>query len=283
MRLGLLLPPDIAAAELRAVFREADEAGLDLLAIEGGEGRDALTTAASTVEDVRWARLVTIIDVGPHPLHLAERICVADQVLNGRLTVVLRSAADPEMLAETVEVLDQALTARPFRHSGTRWTIPGRVNDDATAETVRVTPASVQPTVPLWLTGAAATVVAHEAGLPLLFSGRPDEASGLDPGQWWAETGRRWGAAALRLSRPAVVVAPTGIHSSDTAAAAAQLLSGRAAWGQDTALLRPDGRPGLVDRTARLRAAVQLTRLPDGLEAFWDATVPQSTRSPDDR
>ncbi|MFW8745905.1 hypothetical protein, partial [Mesorhizobium japonicum] len=62
-------------------------------------------------------------------------------------------------------LLRTALSGRPIRHRGARWTIPAGLNDGA-PDAVMVTPPAVQAEIPIWLDGDAAVALATETGLP---------------------------------------------------------------------------------------------------------------------
>lgn len=275
MRVGVVLsaPNPAERAPTAAI---ADDAGLDLVLIEGTSHEDALLTASSLAHTVRWTRIAAVVPVGMHPVHLAERICVADQVLDGRLTIVLQSTGCRDELSETLEVLDKALAARPFRHRGTRWQIPANLpeNHDATWRKVRITPASVQPRVPIWLSGAGADEVAADFALPYL---PPDHVDPGGPASWWEAFDERWGPAAARLSRPLLIPSPEGETLPDTSDMARRLLDEQSSWGLDTVLLRwPIDDPDVLRAATILRASTQLDQLPVGLEDFWTETVTAS-------
>ncbi|MFC5748457.1 LLM class flavin-dependent oxidoreductase [Actinomadura rugatobispora] len=278
MRIGVVLPTEADPDERTRAAAIADDVGLDMVVIESSEEADALLTVSSLADTVRWARLVAVVPVGMHPVHLAERIGVADQVLGGRLTVVLRSSGDRDELSETLEVLDKALAARPFRHRGARWRVPADLpeNGDANWQQVRVTPAPVQPLVPIWLSGEGAGDVAAEFALSYL---PPEDVDAGRLASWWAAVDQRWGPAAARLSRP--LLAPPLEEGSppDVGEQAEHVLQQQAAWGMDSALLRWN--VGVPEAAARLRATVQIGALPPGLQSFWDETVSAAGRQDD--
>lgn len=271
MRIGVVLPADLVQPDRMRLAAQSDALGLDHLQVEGSSRVDPLLTAASLAAATRWTRIVAEVSVGLHPVHLAERICVADQSLAGRLTVVLRSRGDAGELAETVALLQEALAPRPVRHRGQRWQVPAELpeNDAATWSSVRVTPGPVQPQLPIWLSGVGADEVAAEFGLPALFHGEEGQRSAAD---WWPSVDRRWGHVARRMSRPLRV---TLGGTADVGPTAGVLLAQRATWGLDTTLLRvPAPDETLLRVVATLRASVQLDELPVGLEDFWSGTMP---------
>jgi len=155
MRLGVVLPSPtrVGWPEAARIAAEADAAGLDAVLVEAEPGRDALMVASSLAARTRTLRVAAEVAVGQHPVHLAERVAVADQCLAGRLVLVLRSdAACGAELGETREILSLALSSRPFRYSGQRWTVPARLpeNDGAGWSHVRVTPSPAQFILPIW-------------------------------------------------------------------------------------------------------------------------------------
>jgi alkanesulfonate monooxygenase SsuD/methylene tetrahydromethanopterin reductase-like flavin-dependent oxidoreductase (luciferase family) len=241
--------------------------------VEGGE-LDSLLTCASLADHTTCVRLVAVVPTGAHPVHLAERIAVADQALAGRLVVCLVSG-DADELAETVEVLEKALSPRPFTHNGRRWQIPARRPENAAAhgKTLRVTPSPAQERVPIWLTGQGADEVGADYALPVLFAGGTDAP---DAAPWWEAMDSRWGHPAQRMTRPLVVTARGGHASSAAADLLSTLRHAQDTWKLETALVRWDGpvNAAAVRTTAALRAAVQLDVLPVGLHEFWAATWP---------
>jgi hypothetical protein len=240
----------------------ARDAGLDGVLLTAGAQLPApLVTAAAVagaVDDVLIAAEVAVGD--RHPIELAEEAVVVDQAARGRLIVVATPAAGTQAdLAEAVDLLRAAWTPRPFRACGPRWMVPAElpehVND--TEARVRVSPAPFGTTLALWLgAGGAETALAH--GLGHL---APEGAADGDLERLWAAPG----AAAM--------TAPRARREAWTGAGelVARLREGRARFGQDWAVVR--AQPGAAAAIGReVRPRLQLDRLPEGLEAFWDAT-----------
>jgi len=250
MRFGLVLDPawpaEIAVA--------AETAGIELLWVESSTpAGEALVDAASLGAVTTSARVAVVVPVGIHPVALAEQIAVVDQILGGRVVLVLRCATDDEasMLDETISVLVEATASRPFRHRGDRWTIPGEP-DDTTGRTggrIVVTPTPAQLELPLWLVGTAGRERAAARGLPYVQTGVPVSCD-----------------AATRV-RPALVRGRPDVAS---------LRAAQAAWGLDLTVIAVGDGP--VDEHIKwiareLRPRVQLDHLPPGTEDFW-ATEP---------
>lgn len=96
------------------------------------------------------------------PIRLAEDLAVLDQLSNGRALLVAAGGYvaseyamfDKDMakrgarVAEIIEILRKAWTAQPFEYEG---------------RTVRVTPAPVQPSIPIWM-GGSVPAAAKRAG-----------------------------------------------------------------------------------------------------------------------
>ncbi len=107
----------------------AERAGLDLVLLEGDTASpaDALTTAAFLAGATSAVRVVALVPVGGHPLHIAEQAAVADNALGGACP--WRSSADggePVAIAESTEVVLAASAPRPFRVRGPPLDDPGR-------------------------------------------------------------------------------------------------------------------------------------------------------------
>jgi alkanesulfonate monooxygenase SsuD/methylene tetrahydromethanopterin reductase-like flavin-dependent oxidoreductase (luciferase family) len=273
VRLGIVAPlPDGPAwSAWSDTVEHADSLGIDAVHLPSTATADTLLAAAALAARTRWIRVVAEVrvDTGPHPVHLAERIAVADQCLGGRLTVVLAAPDGPDgldLLAETLTVLELALACRPFSHDGPRWTIPARLpaNDAATWTRLTVTPSPAQPELPLWLTGTHTAALAAASGHPWLAG--PDDDATAAAGHWAARPD-----IPVTRPRPAVrawVTGPTG--ATDPVATAAALAAERDAWGLGMAFLPVTDRAELDVMAARLRPRVRLAELPSGLERFWD-------------
>jgi hypothetical protein len=119
---------------------------------------------------------------------------------------------------------------------------------------VRMLPAPAQPRLELWTAGAAGRAAGVERGLGHL-----------------ADEGEPWVAAA----GPAALGAPRARRErwDDAASLLARLRAGREAFGQDWAVVAAPVEAA-PDLGAIVRPRVQLDRLPEGLEAFWDAERP---------
>jgi alkanesulfonate monooxygenase SsuD/methylene tetrahydromethanopterin reductase-like flavin-dependent oxidoreductase (luciferase family) len=271
MRVGLVLDQlsgngDGGWAGWAAIAAEADSAGLDAVAVRAGPRQSALMLAAALAGITEDMRVVAEVTVSDHPVHLAERIAVADQALRGRLIVALDCAGNPGRTSEAIEVLRLALASRPFRHQGTHWRIPAGLpanNGHLGARRVRVTPAPVQLEVPIWVCGRQSRPVATALGIPWLAG--PLERH--DPGD----------APAGRLCPVSRTMPPDrrAIIAALQAEAARELV--------DFALLAPpegtSWRPGSARQLATtVRASLQLPELPDGIAEFWAGTVPGLTR-----
>jgi hypothetical protein len=156
VRLGVVLDVPEAEAPLAALSRQAaalEDRGIEVAWLEEGPRTGPpLITAAALGTVTRYLRLVACVRAGEHPLAIAEAATVADNCSNGRLALVL---AGDDALEESLAAVKAALSARPFRHAGPRWTIPAnRPENDGATERIVVTPPSVQLELPVW-TGVA--------------------------------------------------------------------------------------------------------------------------------
>jgi alkanesulfonate monooxygenase SsuD/methylene tetrahydromethanopterin reductase-like flavin-dependent oxidoreductase (luciferase family) len=258
MRVGVALPAgsDASLDRMAGRARTAEAAGLDLLWLEApvvGRPLDAVAALAAVTTDIR---LGACVEVGPHPLGIAEAATVADNCSGGRLVLAVSAGdGDPGLLAETVDVLLAATAPRPFAHHGERWMIPALLpENDGTAPMITLTPPCVQVELPIWLTGPGAPAIAAERGLA------------------WAraETETTAGPEPLRIRRPALR------RLDDDDALVARLRAEQREWGLDFAVLRP---PAVLDDAAweawvrrvatRIRPRVIQDELPDGLEEYW--------------
>jgi alkanesulfonate monooxygenase SsuD/methylene tetrahydromethanopterin reductase-like flavin-dependent oxidoreductase (luciferase family) len=279
MRLGLVLDidPRIGSYGLARQARAAEAAGIELAWLEEGTSAvPPLIAAAILAPQTRAIRLTAVLTAGPHPLSIAEAATVVDNCTVGRLGLVV-NGDEEDLLEETVTVLTSALAGRPFRHRGARWSIPAnRPENDGSEHAIVVTPLPAQLEMPLWLGGTAAPPIGRRQGRSHLAT------SGSDPAGDWSATERALGAAARRLARPAawdIEVDSGGGVDSD--ALVARILSARAAWGLDVAVLRPPA--GLAvearERLARhlgsyVRPRIVLDRLPEGIEQHWRRHLP---------
>jgi alkanesulfonate monooxygenase SsuD/methylene tetrahydromethanopterin reductase-like flavin-dependent oxidoreductase (luciferase family) len=270
MRLGLVLDAPAGADPLDALVSQAVAAeahGIEVAWLEEDERTGPpLITAAALGARTSVLRIAACVRAGEHPLAIAEAAAVADNCTNGRLILAV-DGDDQGLLAETADALIAATAARPFRHEGERWTIPAhRPENDGAEPQIVVTPACVQPELPLWLAGAAAEAAARERCLPVVAAG-----DGAPPV-----------AAAARLTRP-------GIHAIDGGfdpdTLVERLRADQAAWGLDLAILRL---PAALDLAARLEVIARLAAyvrprviqvpLPEGLEAHWVAELAEQRR-----
>jgi len=152
VRLGFVAPPArrVGWSAFTRLVARADALGLDAVLLDAAHQSpaDPLVLAAALAGHGKHIRVVAEIPAvrSIHPLHLAERIAVADQCLAGRLVVTMA-----EVDTELLDVLHAALHGRPFRYDG-RWTIPARLpeNTDVDWQLVRVTPTPAQLEVPIW-------------------------------------------------------------------------------------------------------------------------------------
>jgi alkanesulfonate monooxygenase SsuD/methylene tetrahydromethanopterin reductase-like flavin-dependent oxidoreductase (luciferase family) len=220
-------------------------------------------------------RLAARVVAGQHPLHTAEQVAVADNISNGRLTLVLSSGGpDPEPLAETVRVVVAANAPRPFAHSGSRWKIPGLIADNDAEPTISVTPQPAQLELPVWLAGAVAPPIARDFGLSHVTESAdsPEVARAA-----WHHAEHALRDVVARMRRPAIrdlVCASNG--DFDDESLVERLAAESSRWGLDVALLRL---PSDLDAAARSRAIarlatlvrprLQMDRIPGILEAHW--------------
>ncbi|NKY60592.1 hypothetical protein [Nocardia flavorosea] len=211
----------------------------------------AVTTTLTVAQDVALQ--------GFHPLYLAEERHVTDRLLGGRLVTVLRGDADEQ--SEVAAVLLAAAAGRPFRHVGSRWTVPAglEANSINREECIRVTPMPSGMGTAIWVGARAAAAT----GLPA-----------VDSPALWAELDSGANAVQRHAVRPAVrrwdpqdepvdeLVARLRAeqqHSGvDLIAVRIAVAPGTAAWRSAVAALATVVRPSL-----------QLERLPAGLEGRW--------------
>jgi alkanesulfonate monooxygenase SsuD/methylene tetrahydromethanopterin reductase-like flavin-dependent oxidoreductase (luciferase family) len=281
MRIGVVAP-DIKALgwnEWSEFAGRADQLGVDAILLRA-KGSDSLLLAATLAARTTWIRVVAEVEVSPglHPVHLAERIAVADQCLGGRLTVVVRRSGadrDPTLLSETLAVLELALTSRPFSYEGSHWTIPAHleVNSDASWSQISVTPTPAQFEVPIWLAGENAKEFSQREGYVWLAEDQQDDESKAT-----SEVGRKL--------RPAIIVWSSALESDLGAAETATALAvAQRRRGVDIAFLALPtsdvNLPAILSTLATLvRPRVQLAELPEGIEAFWESTLPADSLEP---
>jgi len=241
-----------------------------------------------------------VFEVGDrHPLHLAEELAVADQILGGRLAAAIAPAPGTVRLwEEAVELLLAAAAPRPFRHPGPTWPTPANLPDNVfnLEERLRVTPTAFALEPTLWLAAGAdepvrgrAVELAGEFGLSLLSGPLSVTAADAETaaraaveqvGQAWDSVDTRLGRAARRLRRPALLTAPDPPAGSsgplDADALIAALRAHQRRWGLDIAVLRlpwaptdPRWTEAMDQLAGQVRSAVALDRLPPGLAEFW--------------
>jgi alkanesulfonate monooxygenase SsuD/methylene tetrahydromethanopterin reductase-like flavin-dependent oxidoreductase (luciferase family) len=267
VRFGLVIEGN-SFEELAARAATAEAAGVEIAWLAGTVADDtALLRAASLASTTTVMRLAACVQVGGHPLEIAEAAAVVDNCSNGRLILVLESSAeedDDDLLSETVDVILAATAPRPFRHTGKRWTIPANLpENDQHEERLLVTPQVVQTELPVWLLGAGAETVARSRQLPLVAT---SEREGR------ATAGQAGRGPRVLLS--AVPASRDGRFSADELVA--DLLGQREAWGVDTAVLRfpadlsEEAWATAVARVARhVRPRLLLHELPAGVETHW--------------
>jgi alkanesulfonate monooxygenase SsuD/methylene tetrahydromethanopterin reductase-like flavin-dependent oxidoreductase (luciferase family) len=257
VRLAVVLDSPSGFGGLVRQAAAAAALGIEAVWVEESErSGPALITAAALAAGTRSLRLIACVRAGEHPLAIAEAAAVADNISNGRLVLVV-TGDDAGLLGETADALLAATAARPFRHAGERWTIPAnRPENDGAQERIVVTPACVQLELPLWLAGPAAIEAARPRFLPAVGDPGPRPARLARPGMYELEA------------------------EFDAGALVERLRADQAAWGLDLAVLRL---PTALDDEARLRAIARLASfvrprviqvpLPDGLEAYWAASL----------
>lgn len=282
MRIGLQLPrPDVVGwHQCSTAASSADELGIDLLYIAATDAVDALQAAAALSAVTQYARIAAEVAVSEHhPIHLAERAAVVDQLLCGRLILVLRDD-DSGLLSEAAELVAKATMARPFSHQGPTWTVPSLLSGQSvTDELLRVTPPPAQLVLPLWLAGTGALQAGCETGCLVLAD---TDASPQALRESWAVLEKALGPVArLRLNRPAVrPLIMTSNDEVDVAATIDAVRTNRDVWGMDVAVLAAEGTrwsdewPSSI--AVHLRPRVQLSVLPEGIEDFWDMTLQTS-------
>jgi hypothetical protein len=251
-------------ANLRGVATTADQLGVEILYLSDGGNLDAVTVAVGLRDVATRARLAAEVRVTArsNPVHIAERVSVADQILEGRLILVLRGD-DAGVLHQTAEAVTEATMSRPFSLPGSE-----RVN-------VTVTPSPLQPILPIWLRGTTASEASARLGLSVVGEVSDDTA---DLRTVWSSIEAHCGVwARTRLNRPAfrsLQMAPDG--QLDVAATTSSLVADRSEWGIDVVLfVAPVGgwnNESLVALQTRVRPRLQLGEIPPGIEQFWDDT-----------
>lgn len=250
MRAAIALTPDPLGG-LPALKRSAtalEASGIGIAWFEQGPADPApFCSAALLAASTRYLRLAVAVAAGAHPVAIAEDAAVLDAASNGRAVLALHGE-DGELLRESAEAVQAALRPLPFEHRGARWQIPARLDSNGDHEQrLRVTPATTQAQLPLFLTGPAAPALAAELRLPL--------------------------AEVLDLSEP-------GLGWPDPGRLTAELLARRQRRGLELAVLRPPAAASEREVHAaaalfasRVQPRIELDRLPEGLEEHWQATL----------
>jgi luciferase-like monooxygenase len=285
MRLGVLLRLGAVAGagdELVADAASAEESGLDLAALGGaGEHADIVAAAAFLAGPTSTLRLLAIVPVGGHPVHLAEQSSVADNALGGRLGLALRhSGAAASLLIDTARAVLAATAPRPFRHRGPHWTIPGAGHGSGAEERLSVTPPPAQLELPIWVAGPHASRAGAELGLSYL-SEVADAAQ--DAAGAWAAIEQAVPGAALRMRRPALRALPCDSRGHFDHEAVIRALAQEASdWGMDIAVmclppgLDAAGRRRAIRRLASfVRPALQMDRIPAHVWEYWREELPR--------
>jgi hypothetical protein len=177
---------------------------------------------------------------------------------------------------ESVEIILRSNAARPFRFSGTRWTVPGRLpqNTFAHDEELVVTPSPDAIEVPYWI--SRDPLAAARFGLS--YFGQADEP-GAHLADTWASIDTDLKQRALRMRRPAIraLTDPPGLL--------AILRNDQHSWGCDIAVVDLGATPRseriatIAELGRRVWAFVQMPRYPEGLETHWNQrTVPEESR-----
>jgi alkanesulfonate monooxygenase SsuD/methylene tetrahydromethanopterin reductase-like flavin-dependent oxidoreductase (luciferase family) len=275
-----------AAIDPTGVAADAEEAGLDLIWLQGdpslrGSPADTLTAAAFVAARTSAVRVVTQVPVGPHPLQIAEQAAVVDNVSAGRLVLVLADTPGPpgtkpaeDLLAETAEVLLKASAPLPFRHQGSRWTIPAGMDGHRSERRISVTPNTAQLELPIWLSGPAAVAVGSRFGLSHVSTVMDTAARARCS---WRRTEDALGRAAVRMRRPAIRELSCGSGGDfDVDGVVRELTAEAEAWRLDVVALRLPvslDRPAIrraVRRIASLvRPALQMDRIPEHVQRYW--------------
>jgi len=280
MRFGLVIDVLDAGHPLDDLLRQAtaaEEVGFDVVWLPESVGAIPSPAIAAAALAPHTSSIHVGIDLqaGVNPVYLAEEAAVADLCLGGRLVLAIGSP-DDALLAETTDVLLAATAARPFRHEGERWQIPANLpaNEVNREDRVRLTPATAQLELPIWLSGPQAAPVARDRGLT--FVGSADDSTDVLAREW-QRTEARLSLASSRLRRVAVrVLTPDSTGSIDDEAVVERLRADQHAWGMDIVLVQlptvtpVDARLRTLDQlAARVIPRVQLDRLPPGLEQYW--------------
>jgi len=268
MRLLLECEPSCELGALADAAGAAHAAGLDGVLLRESPPLAAPLIAAAALAGVAADVLLAVeVELGArHPFELAEEAAVVDIVSGGRLILVTRPAADAhEHYGEALDLLRHAFAARPFRFEGRRWRVPANLpeNVHGLEPEVRMMPAPAQVRLELWGSGAGRDA-ALERGLGYLAEHDADPA----------ELATAFDRAAASLG-PAAIGAPRARRDTlaDPEVLVGRLRAGRAAFGQDWAVVR--GGPALAATLGtHVRPRVQLHRLNPALEELWAQALP---------
>jgi alkanesulfonate monooxygenase SsuD/methylene tetrahydromethanopterin reductase-like flavin-dependent oxidoreductase (luciferase family) len=270
---------------MRLLLEPADADSLDALAAAGEAARSSgldgiligrtplvsapLVAAAALAARVGSIRIAAEVEVGEaHPIEVAEEAAVVDVASGGRLILVATPAPGREArFGEALDLVRTALSPAPFLFEGPTWRVPANLpaNEHNLERRARLTPSPAQPRLEVWGAGAG-----REAALArgLGYLAGPDDDPADLAGAWWRA------AAALGPAGIGAARARRERYDGDAAALVARLRGGREAFGQSWAVVRAPGAAALtISRWVRPR--VQTDRLPEGLEAHWDATLPE--------
>jgi alkanesulfonate monooxygenase SsuD/methylene tetrahydromethanopterin reductase-like flavin-dependent oxidoreductase (luciferase family) len=273
MRFAWALTGPLAGAANEAA--DAEAAGFDAVWIERADVEPAALAAHLALATTGLRIGVTTTIGADHPIELAEQIAVADLALNGRLVLAVRPApATESRFAEALDLLLDCFGSHPFRHEGEAWRVPANfpANVFNVENRVRVTPATAQFELPVWVAGAVGRDAATERGLGVLIDAdeRIDEMA-----TWWAQTRAARPALTRRMRRARRWRVPGAAANLDADAAVDELRAGRRAVDLDVVVAEsagvdPPDRAGVMTALMRLvRPRVQLDRYPPGLEEHW--------------
>jgi alkanesulfonate monooxygenase SsuD/methylene tetrahydromethanopterin reductase-like flavin-dependent oxidoreductase (luciferase family) len=267
----LLEPSDAGDLEALVAAGEAARAsGLDGILLARTPLVSApLVAAAALAARVGAIRIAAEVEVGDaHPIEVAEEAAVVDVASGGRLILVATPAPGrAERVGEALDLIRTALSPAPFAFEGPTWRVPANLpaNEHNPERRARLTPSPAQPRLEVWGAGEGREA-ALARGLGYL-AGADDAPSDL--GAAWDRAAAALGPAGIGAAR-----ARRERWDDDPAALVARLRAGREAFGQSWAVVRAPGAAALaISRLVRPR--VQSDRLPDGLEAHWDATLPR--------
>lgn len=274
MRIGIVVDlTDVGVEEVPGLARHVDAATLDLFFLRSSTGRpaEALTAAASCASVAPALQMGALVHVtASNPVYVAEERNVVDQLLGGRLVLALEAGLGAgDRLAEWTEVLLLAAGTVPFRHEGSHHRIPAGLpaNSVNPEHKLVITPQPFGLDPQLWVSGPDAARVAEDLGLSLLE--QPDDQA------QWADLAAALGRRALRLRRPAFRTWDPA--REDARDLAVRLVRERDDAGLDTVLVGiaaqaggEEWRGALAELASVVRPRVQMYRLPEGLESFWD-------------